>query len=248
MLLLSSHRLIFLVSVAIFVLSISSLSTVQVMRSSTRKTIGIRPSKKMATLKMTITEDSKIPSPVFGVNSKKESVISRNDFATFFEIITGVGAAGGGQLHSGRDVLHATGAKRTWTDPMMWTHVFLATGAVVSYTKGMYDMFLLLAVTTPLSILYHLTYEKPGTLAKVEGICAKLLYAYGTAQIFYAPNFELLTFEIFMMLCTTALFFVTNVRGALYDKYHHLMHVIPSGWAVIVALFHRPLFVVPFFI
>jgi hypothetical protein len=50
----------------------------------------------------------------------------------------------------------------------------------------MYDMFLLLALTTPLSILYHLTYEKPGTLAKAEGICAKLLYAYGAVQIFYA--------------------------------------------------------------
>lgn len=157
MLLLSSHRLIFLVSVAIFVLSISSLSTVQVMRSSTRKTIGIRPSKKMATFKMTITEDSKIPSPAFGVNSKKESVISRNDFATFFEIITGVGAAGGGQLHSGRDVLHATGAKRTWTDPMMWTHVFLATGGIndVSYLSlTIYPYISILTATTSCCVVY----------------------------------------------------------------------------------------------
>ena len=128
MLLLSLQRQISLLTIAIFLLS---LNTAHAMRPpSARKTIGVRASRKMPTLKMTTTDDSKIPSLALGVTSKKESVISRSDFATFFDIITGVGATGGGQLHSGRDVLHATGAKRTWTDPMMWTHVFLASGGI----------------------------------------------------------------------------------------------------------------------
>jgi len=70
-------------------------------------------------------EDAKIPV----LSSKSEpDILTKKDFSTFIDIITGVGATGGGQSHSGRDVLHASGARRIWTDPQMWTHVFLAAG------------------------------------------------------------------------------------------------------------------------
>ena len=52
----------------------------------------------------------------------------KHDMSTFVTLITGVGENRGGQVHGGRDILHAQGATRQLDDPHMWTHLFLAAG------------------------------------------------------------------------------------------------------------------------
>ena len=103
------------------------------------------------------------------------------------------------------------------------------------------DLLILLGVTTPLSLVYHFTYEKPGPLAQLEGIAAKLLFAYGVIQLFYAPSTTLLVTEGSLFLATVAIFIATNVRKQWYERWHCLMHVIPPLWATCVAVAHKPL-------
>lgn len=89
-------------------------------------------------------------------------------------------------LQTGRDILHLKNAKRGWSDPQMWTHIFSAIGSIVSFISGIYDLFLISFFTTVFSIFYHLSYEKGGLVTKIEGVLAKLLYCYGTIQILFA--------------------------------------------------------------
>ena len=148
---------------------------------------------------------------------------------------------GGGQSHNGRKELHNEGAKRKFSDPQMWTHLFFVAAAIPSYVNHVFDLFTLLAIVTPLSLAYHYVYEKPGFLAQVEGVCAKLLFIYGAAQMFHAPSKALLLTEIFFLLGTFAIFVFTNIKPRLYDPWHCLLHIVPSLWCIVVGLNHKPL-------
>ena len=147
----------------------------------------------------------------------------------------------GGQSSGNRIALHAANAKRKWSDPYMWTHIFFLINGLAAYQNEVFDLFLLTLITAPLSVWYHYSYEKPGKLAQLEGIAAKALFVYGVVQIFYAPSLSLIIAEIFMLIFTVVIFLGTNLKPHLYDTYHCLMHIIPPIWATIVALYHTPL-------
>jgi hypothetical protein len=151
---------------------------------------------------------------------------------------------GEGQSFGDRSALHETGSRRTFDDPQIWTHLFLLIAAFIGYEHKVYDLVLLLSIVTPLSIVYHINYEKPGLLAKTEGTFAKLLFVYGFAQLFHSPIGAppiLLDFEVPFMLITVGIFAATNLRKSLYDPHHCWMHIIPSIWASVVACYHDPL-------
>lgn len=147
---------------------------------------------------------------------------------------------------SDRAFHHETKSFRPWTDTMMWTHLFFLCSGCVAFHKKLFDLFVLNAITTVLSLLYHRTYERPGLLPKFEGTSAKLLFAYGAIQLFRAPSPILRLAEIICLLSTISIFLVTNLRKEMYDPYHNLMHVIPPIWVVLVACFHQPLVILKF--
>lgn len=76
----------------------------------------------------------------------------------FFNLMTGVGATGGGQLHNGRAILHQQNAKREFNDPQMWTHIFFGIGGYYAYIHQVFDLLALLCLVTPFSLMYHWTY------------------------------------------------------------------------------------------
>jgi len=146
-----------------------------------------------------------------------------------------------GQLYGNRAQLHAKNARRPLTDPQVWTHIFFVFTAILAANNHFFGMLLLLCITTPLSFLYHYGYEKPGLLAAVEGVFAKLLFMYGFIQISQAPSFNLFILEGVFMMTTLSIFIITNLFKESYDPWHCLMHVIPPLWANIVCLKHKPL-------
>ena len=149
---------------------------------------------------------------------------------------------GEGQSFGDRLALQARGAKRGPLDPQMWTHGFFLIPTILALKNNLVDLFILLAVTTPLSLMYHHTYERPGLLTQLEGVAAKLLFLYGVGQLFYAPSAAALAAEVFFFVCTVAVFLITNLQKQWYDPYHCWLHVFPALWAAVVAATHKPLF------
>jgi len=151
---------------------------------------------------------------------------------------------GDGQLQNAEK--HKMGTRRGWGDPQVWTHICFVAATVVAAKNGLYDLFLLLIAVIPLSTAYHITYEKPGALAQMEGTLAKLLFLYGTIQLFFAPTTSgVLASEILMLVATLIVFIGTNLFKQFYDPWHSLMHVVPAIWALIVACYHAPLVKIP---
>jgi len=146
-----------------------------------------------------------------------------------------------GQVYGERKQLHLQSARRPLTDTHMWTHVFFGATIVLAGFYHFYEMIILLSITTPLSLIYHYEYEKPGLLANVEGVFAKLLFLYGALHLFVAPSLSVLVIELLLLLNTVFIFVVTNIRKDAYDPWHSLMHVIPPIWAALIVVTHRPL-------
>jgi hypothetical protein len=147
-----------------------------------------------------------------------------------------------GQSYGIRKELHAENATRKLSDVMMWTHVFFVLGGVLAWVNGLFDLFVINAITTSMSIQYHRWYERPGIVAKFEGVSAKLLFVYGCLQLFQAPPSKAIVVLEYICLCTTVcVFLATNLRKELYDDFHPLMHVVPPLWICLVATFHAPL-------
>ena len=149
---------------------------------------------------------------------------------------------GEGQSFGDRAALQARGATRGWLDVQIWTHGFFFIPMFLALKNHLVDLFVLLAVTTPLSLLYHYTFERPGVLTQLEGVAAKLLFLYGVAQLFHAPSTAALAAETVLFLGTVAVFIATNLKQQWYDPYHCLLHVVPALWAAVVAATHKPLF------
>jgi hypothetical protein len=148
---------------------------------------------------------------------------------------------GEGQSFGDRSALHAINATRKVTDPQMWTHAFFFMSMYFALRYRLLDLFILLGVTTPLSLVYHHTYERPGRLAQLEGVAAKLLFVYGVIQLFYAPSPIHLLTEGSLFLATVVIFIATNIRKQWYERWHPLMHVVPALWSTCVAIAHKPL-------
>lgn len=152
-----------------------------------------------------------------------------------------------GQVQGNRSQYHKIGAKRKITDHFIWSHIFLIMGSVVAVTNKSYELFMLLVVTSTLSVLYHYEYEKPSKLAFLEGMSAKILFIYGACQtILKAPSVSIgiLLIELLLMFTTLSFFLLTNIYPDSYDRFHCFgLHVIPAIWAVIVAIWHKPFFI-----
>mmetsp|Transcript_7966 Transcript_7966/g.13222 ORF Transcript_7966/g.13222 Transcript_7966/m.13222 type:complete len:222 (-) Transcript_7966:177-842(-) len=148
-----------------------------------------------------------------------------------------------GQFHNAEK--HRQGLTRKLSDPKIWTHAFFVIAGICSFQNKIYELVILLGIMTPLSVAYHMRYEKPGKVAKVESVAAKLLFVYGVTQWLRSPrsmSTSLRFLETALMASTAAVYVSTNAVKSLYEPWHFLMHVIPSVWAVLVACNHSPLF------
>ncbi len=88
---------------------------------------------------------------------------------------------GPGQVRIGLD----DSSQRTWTEVMMLpSHAAFVPGIVIAaaQTPPLPELAVLQASTLTLSLAYHRNYERAGALAQAEGVTAKLLFLYGTAQ------------------------------------------------------------------
>lgn len=149
---------------------------------------------------------------------------------------------GNGQIFGDRTELHDVNARRPLSDIQMWTHAFFIVDGVVAAMNSHYEVLLLTLITSPLSFIYHWTYEKPGSLAMIESAAAKCCFIYGILQISNAPNPNQAEFESALALTTTFIFVITNIKKELYDPWHCLMHVFPPIWVAIVACSHSQLY------
>ena len=146
-----------------------------------------------------------------------------------------------GQTYGNRIALHRQGVRRDLRDKMMWSHAFFLTASIYSYTYRLYELFILNTLTTFLSFFYHWQYEKPGIIAKLEGISAKLLFLYGVIQLFHAPSMAIALWEVGCLSLTLLVFLRTNLNKQLYEPYHFFMHIVPPIWTIIVSMFHPSL-------
>ena len=133
-------------------------------------------------------------------------------------------------------------ARRSWTDLQMTSHVAFVPAIAISAFKlpdvavdfgfqagTLPELAALQSVVLGLSLLYHHNYERPGRLAGVEALCAKMLFVYGTAQTFYSPSDMLLVANSMCFLLTAGTFVITNLEKSLYERYHPIgLHVIPG--------------------
>jgi hypothetical protein len=150
---------------------------------------------------------------------------------------------GEGQKFGGRTDLHLACACRDISDPQIWTHLCLFIASLFALYFQLYDLFTLLTLTTPLSTIYHFQFERPGFIARAEGILAKIMFVYGIIQLFYAPNFEILLGELLCLVLTLTVFIGTNIDKRYYEPWHSLMHVVPAAWGIIIACNHAPLII-----
>ena len=149
---------------------------------------------------------------------------------------------GEGQRFGGRKELHDSGALRSIFDVQIYTHIPFFYAIYLSYRNHLYDLFLLLIISIPLSIVYHVTYERPGILASIEGLSAKFLFLYGFIQLFFAKSIPLIITELAFLFLTVLVFISTNLwKETLYDPWHCLMHIVPAFWAAVVATYHAPI-------
>jgi len=161
--------------------------------------------------------------------------------ATATSLIKLIAPYGEGQTHGNRQHQWDMGARRELNDPQIWTHIPLVIAALIGLKHRVYDLVLLISIVTPLSLVYHMNFEKPGLLAKTEGTFAKMMFLYGIAQLFNSPIQRLLHIEIPFMIFTTAIFTATNLNKQLYDPWHCWMQIVPSLWAAVIATYHTPL-------
>ena len=124
----------------------------------------------------------------------------------------------------------------------MYSHVPFLAASLNAARHGVFELAILTTFTTVLSILYHRGFERPGKLCTAESIVAKLLFAYGAAQLPRAPTPLLLRLEFVFLSLTIACFFVTNIFKHLYGKLHIGMHIVPAIWCFFVGTYHSPLF------
>ena len=77
--------------------------------------------------------------------------------------------------------------------------------------------------------------ERPGLLAKGEGLSAKVLFVYGAVQTGLSPTTGLLLLNCCCMLLTFAAFLMTNFDKSHYDSWHPIgLHIVPGVWAALV--------------
>ena len=163
----------------------------------------------------------------------------------------------------------APGETRHWTDPQMYTHVAFVPGILAAATRQspLPELVALQSAVLTLSLLYHRkcatplptgphaeaqvaehrivpdgSYERPGVLAKGEGLSAKLLFLYGASQTTQSPDASILAANSCCFALTLGAFVATNFDKRLYERWHPWgLHVVPGVWSTLVALHNAPL-------
>ena len=130
-------------------------------------------------------------------------------------------------------------AQRWWNDIMVTSHVAFVPGIVVAASRQppLPELALLQSCVLLLSLAYHRNYERPGLLARGEGVSAKLLFLYGAVQTFRSPDETFLLINGACFAATLSSFVATNFNKALYERYHPIgLHVVPGLWSTSVAV------------
>lgn len=151
---------------------------------------------------------------------------------------------GEGQVDEVRQKLHLEGKKRHINDLQVYSHLGFVIASYLARINKVNDLHILLNIVTIFSCGYHYQYEKPGKLAIADSIFAKLLFIYGLLQISNTTTNTLKIAEIILAISTVAILITTNTIRSLYEPWHALMHIIPSIWASIVAIYHTPLLLI----
>ena len=86
---------------------------------------------------------------------------------------------------------HKDGELRPLHNHFVWTHIFLYVGAALAHAHKVHDLGILTNISCSLSMVYHLRYEKPGLLAKLEGFSAKVQYNVTQTKILQTPQKKL---------------------------------------------------------
>ena len=154
--------------------------------------------------------------------------------------IANIACCNKGHVYGNRKILHEMNVKRPLTDIQMWTHIFFIFPIALAPLLGFIDIFVLLSVSSTLSILYHYDYEKPGLIATAEGFVAKFVFAYAVFHLLYTPSREVFFLEFTSFVLTVVVFLGTNLIMDSYESWHYFMHIIPSFWATIIVLYHKP--------
>ncbi|KAJ1450572.1 hypothetical protein M885DRAFT_621530 [Pelagophyceae sp. CCMP2097] len=135
---------------------------------------------------------------------------------------------------------------RPWSDPMVASHVAFLPAILVAAQQSVFDLAALQSVVVIASTAYHRQRERPGTLAKFEGSCAKALFLYGALQLAHQPadlSGALRAIEFGCAATTLSMFIYTNLDKSAYEKWHALgLHVVPGVWSCAVAWSHLPLY------
>lgn len=133
--------------------------------------------------------------------------------------------------------------KRSWLDANITSHIFFAPAVLICiWRQTLLELALLQGAVTYLSVRNHRNFERPCTLAVIEGISAKCLFLYGLLQTLRSPDPASFNFHSACATFTAALFLLTNFRPRLWDPWHWIgLHLIPGIWSASVALTHSPI-------
>lgn len=137
-------------------------------------------------------------------------------------------------------------ATRSWRDKHVLSHVaFLPCIMIAAFREP--PFWELIGAVVPVLVLstaFHRAHEPRGSvLARCEGVCAHLLYAYGCAQLLAVPSVELGIVYTLFWFCTTITHFCTPAGSLKWDRWHSVgMHLVPGVWCSLVARFNQPLF------
>ena len=122
---------------------------------------------------------------------------------------------------------------------MVTSHVAFVPGIIVAAARQppLPELALLQSCVLLLSLAYHRNYERPGLLARGEGVSAKLLFLYGFAQTCRSPDPTFLLINGACFAATLGSFVATNFNKALYERYHPIgLHIVPGLWSTSVAV------------
>ena len=134
---------------------------------------------------------------------------------------------------------------RSLLDYHIWSHIFFVFGFFTALYTGLYELAALVLPVIIFSVWFHIRAERPGIIADVDRLFARILFVYGTIQIFYSPTSIELAVETLMAILTVGIWRITIQWPIYNERYHPLgLHVIPGLWTCLVAWRHPTLFMI----
>ena len=110
---------------------------------------------------------------------------------------------------------------RKWTDFIIWNHIFMLFEVYRCIYATEYILFFLGIITTTLSTLRHLYYEKNFII--IEPLIAKMTIIY----ILLSSIYLFVLYKILIIILSQVLLLVAwNFENINYEKYHPWLHII----------------------